>query len=226
MRVGVMMGAVRQVAAEMEHLMVDWDRCWLQTPDLVEGFALDWARNHMNHLLLHSEVPPKEEAVEPPDLVVTREDVPFRLAAVVVEQVEHNLLVLVDTEVAAVVEDMGVALRQLLVDNLAVQVEEFEVESLDHNSVRNLEHRNRIPLGDQVVHWHFVEDTVLAEPGLQLEVRTSVEVVVIVDLEEVEGTNQALDLDVVMNSDTDDSVVADHLPTMLAAYQHDGSLDC
>lgn len=48
----------------------------------------------------------------------------------------------------------------------------------------------------------------------------------IVDWVAEEDTNQALDPDAVMSSDTDGSAEADRQPTMSAACRHDGSLGC
>lgn len=179
MRVGVMKEAAKLEVVEMEHSMVDWDRCWLQPPGSAEEFALDWARNHMNRLQQHWEVRLTEEAVEPPDLVVMREDVPFRLAVVVGLMVD-SLRVPVGMAAVEVVEDTEAALRLLLVDSLVVQVAVFGAVRLGHNLDRKLEHHSHIPLEDLEGRWHFVEDTVLEELVLLLGVRTFEGAVVIV----------------------------------------------
>lgn len=151
MRVDVMMEAARRVAvAEMEHSMVDWDRCWLQPPGSAEEFGLDWARNHTSQQLLRWGVPPTAEAVAQPDLVVTREDVPFRLAvAAAAEQTADSLRVPVGMEAVGVVEDMVAERRQPLAGSLAVRVAVSVAAILGRNLDRNSGLHSHSPLAGQ-----------------------------------------------------------------------------
>lgn len=149
MRVDVMMEAARrEVVAEMEHSMVDWDRCWLQPPGSAEEFGLDWARNHMSQQLLRWAVRPMAEAVAQPDLVVTREDVPFRLAvaAAAAVQTADSLRVPVGMEAAGAVADMVAERRQPPAGSLAARVAVFVAAILGRNLDRNSGLHSHSPL--------------------------------------------------------------------------------